>query len=75
MSDDAIESVLQETRSFPPPEAFAAEAHISSEDQYQQMWQRAKDDPEGFWGELATENLDWFKEYDSVLEGAMPDTK
>ena len=50
---DAIESVLQEARRFPPPPEFAAKAHISSAEQYEAMWQRAKDDPEGFWGEQA----------------------
>jgi len=71
---DSIESVLQETRKFPPPESFSAEAHIKSEAEYQAMWDRAKDDPAGFWGEMA-ENLDWFEKWDKVLEGDMPDTK
>ncbi|MFM9964378.1 MAG: acetate--CoA ligase [Planctomycetaceae bacterium] len=71
---EAIESVLLETRKFPPPSDFAAQANISSEEQYQQMWTRAKDDPAGFWGDMAA-NLDWFQKWDSVLEGAMPNTK
>ena len=75
MSDDAIQSVLQENRQFPPSEAFSADAHISSDEQYQEMWQRAKDDPDGFWGELARENLDWIEPFDQVSEGDMPDTK
>ena len=75
MSGDAIQSVLQEDRQFPAPEAFSAEAHISSEEQYQEMWQRAKDDPDGFWGELARENLDWSEPFEQVSEGDMPDTK
>jgi acetyl-CoA synthetase len=69
-----ITSVLQEDRKFPPPPEFTAQANIQSEAQYQEMWQRAKDDPAGFWGEQAA-NLDWFKPYDQVLEGAMPNTK
>lgn len=73
MSGD-IQSVLHETRSFPPPADFTRQANISSEAQYQQMWQRAKDDPAGFWGELA-QNLHWFKKWDHVLQGTMPDTK
>jgi acetyl-CoA synthetase len=72
---DAIQSVLQESRLFPPPAEFTAQAHISSEQQYQQMWQRAKDDPAGFWGELAKQNLVFSKPFDQVLTGAMPDTK
>ncbi len=77
MSDDStsIDSVLKETRTFPPPATFAEQANISSEEQYQEMWQRAKDDPAGFWGELAKENLHWFKPFDSVMDGDMPDTK
>lgn len=69
-----IESVLTETRKFPPPAAFTAQANISSEEQYQQMWQQAKDDPAAFWGEMA-ENLSWFKRWDKVMEGEMPNTK
>jgi len=72
---DAIESVLQENRSFPPAAEFSAQALISSEEQYQAMWDQAKDDPETFWGELAKSELDWFTPFDNVMEGAMPDTK
>ncbi len=71
---EAIESVLQETRKFPPPSDFAAQANIRSDEQYQQMWTRAKADPAGFWGDMAA-NLDWFKKWDKVLDGAMPNTK
>lgn len=71
---EAITSVLLETRKFPPPSDFAAQANISSEEQYQQMWTRAKEDPAGFWGDMAA-NLDWFKKWDKVLDGAMPNTK
>ena len=74
MSGDRIESVLKEDRQFPPSADFTAQAHISSEEQYLEMWNRAKDDPAGFWGDVA-ENLDWFQKWDSVFEGDMPDTK
>ena len=53
----AITSILTETRVFPPPPAFAREALVSSLEEYQALWDRAKDDPEGFWGELASEEL------------------
>ena len=73
-SSDSIENVLHENRKFPPSESFSAAAHIKSEAEYQEMWDRAKDDPAGFWGEMA-ENLDWFEKWDKVLDGDMPDTK
>ena len=72
---DAIESVLQEDRSFSPPAEFTAAAHIRSEEQYQEMWDRARDDPSGFWGDLARENIDWFQDFDTTFEGEMPETK
>ena len=74
MTGNNIHSVLQETRSFPPSADFTRQANISSEAQYQQMWNQAKDDPAGFWGELAG-NLHWFKKWDHVIKGEMPDTK
>jgi len=74
MSSANIQSVLCENRRFPPPADFARQAHISTEDQYQQMWNRAKDDPAGFWGDLANQ-LHWFKKWDQVIQGSMPDTQ
>lgn len=70
-----IESVLQEDRLFPPSSTFASQAHIGSEEQYQELWQRAKEDPAGFWGDLAKETLTWSKDFDKVLDGEMPETK
>jgi acetyl-CoA synthetase len=61
-----ITSVLKETRVFPPPPAFAANAFVKSPVEYDLLWKRAKDDPEGYWGEQA-ESLHWFKRWDKVL--------
>ena len=70
-----IESTLQEDRKFPPSEAFAAKAHVGSEELYQRLWERGKDDPVGFWGELASDNLTWSRPFDTVMQGKMPETK
>ena len=72
---DAIESVLHEDRRFPPSPEFSAQAHISSEAQYDAMWQRAKDDPSGFWGDLAQSELEWFQPFETAMQGEMPETK
>jgi acetyl-CoA synthetase len=61
-----ITSVLQEKRSFPPPTPFAAAAHVASLADYERLWQRGKDDPEGFWAEQA-ESLQWMRRWDKVL--------
>jgi acetyl-CoA synthetase len=49
------------------PADFAAQANITDA-QYQEMYQRSIDDPEGFWGEQATEYLSWFKTWDKTLD-------
>ncbi|MBI3463221.1 MAG: AMP-binding protein, partial [Planctomycetes bacterium] len=69
-----IESVLKETRLFAPPKAFSQQAHIQSMQEYDRLWQHAKDDPEGFWGQQA-ENLHWFHKWDRVLEWKEPFAK
>ena len=74
MTSESIQSTLQETRSFAPPASFTSAAHISSEEQYQQMWERSQQDPATFWGELGGE-LDWFRQWDTVVDGEMPNTK
>lgn len=73
-ANENIESVLQETRSFPPPAEFVEQANISSKEQYLELWNQAKDDPASFWGDLA-QGLEWSQPYDQVIEGEMPDTK
>jgi acetyl-CoA synthetase len=74
MSTTSIESVLTENRSFPPPAAFAAAAHVKSQAEYDQMYRRAAEDPEGFWGERARE-LTWAVPWKRVLEWKEPDAK
>jgi acetyl-CoA synthetase len=74
MSTSSIESVLTETRSFPPHKAFAANAHIGSMAEYEKLYRRADEDPEGFWAEIAGE-LAWAKKWNRVLDWKLPDAK
>src|SRR6516165_4842612 len=69
-----ITSVLKETRQFPPPAEFAARAHIKSTAEYDALWKKAADDPEGFWAEQA-EALTWFRKWNRVLEWKEPHAK
>ncbi|MFG0329900.1 MAG: acetate--CoA ligase [Phycisphaerales bacterium] len=70
----SIESILTETRSFDPPAAFAKQAHLSSMDEYREIWQRSIDEPDEFWSEVANE-LTWFEPWDEVVEWNLPDAK
>jgi acetyl-CoA synthetase len=66
-----ITSVLKEKRLFSPSPEFAARAHIKSLAEYEKLWKRGKDDPEGFWAEQAKE-LSWFKPWTKVLNWNEP---
>src|SRR5258708_2125933 len=68
-----MESVLRENRLFPPPE-LAGKAWIGSEAEYERVYRRSVEDPEGFWAEAAGE-LEWFKPWSRVIEGEGPETK
>ncbi len=67
----SFESVLNETRVFPPPAAFAAKAHIHNRAEYDALYQRSIQDPEGFWAEAARE-LHWFTPWKQVLQWEAP---
>ena len=69
-SENTLDTLLQESRSFPPPSEFAGRAHLSDADVYR----RAAEDPESYWAEWA-EELDWFRKWDQVLEWNPPQAK
>ena len=74
LSNQDLESTLRENRVFPPPEEFSKRAHIHSLEQYEAMYKRSIEDPEGFWAGVAKE-LHWFKPWDKVLEWNLPSAK
>ena len=63
-----IESVLQETRLFPPPEAFVRQANVSGMQAYQALCDEAARDYPGFWGRLAREHILWHKPFARALD-------
>ncbi|MGH7598597.1 MAG: acetate--CoA ligase [bacterium] len=73
MSED-ITSVLKEDRVFNPSPDFCKKAHLNSLEDYEAMYRRSIDDPDGFWSEQA-EKLHWFKKWDKVLEWNEPFAK
>ena len=54
---------------FPPENTNypISNAHISSMEQYQKMYDESVADPEGFWGNVA-ERITWYKKWDTVRE-------
>jgi acetyl-CoA synthetase len=65
---ESIQVLMSEQRTFPPSDEMSKKAHIGSIEEYEKMYKRSVEDPEGFWGEIAEQNISWFKKWDKVLE-------
>ncbi|MBS1810186.1 MAG: acetate--CoA ligase [Acidobacteria bacterium] len=71
---NTIESVLNESRLFPPSEEFVSQAHIKGMEEYERLYEEAEADPEAYWARQA-ESLHWFQKWDTVLEWNLPFAK
>ncbi|MEC8496223.1 MAG: AMP-binding protein, partial [Planctomycetota bacterium] len=64
---DQIESVLAESRAFPPSDEFRAAARIADPAEYERLHRESIEDPETFWGRVAGE-LPWLRPFEAVLD-------
>ena len=62
-----IDVLLTETRSFPPDDAFRAQANVRSD----AMFVEADRDPQAYWARMAAE-LEWSAPWSQVLEWSPP---
>src|SRR5215207_2815741 len=75
MSDSSsIESILHESRMFPPSKEFSESAYIKSFEEYEKIYNEAAKDPAAFWAKQA-EALEWFQKWDTALEWNEPFAK
>jgi len=63
-----IETVLQETRVFPPAPDFVKQANVSGMPAYRAMCAEAEKDFEGFWRKHAMNELLWHKPFSKTLD-------
>lgn len=63
-----IDSILTETRVFPPSDDFRQKATVPGMEAYNALCEQAENDYEGFWAGLARENLSWHKPFTQVLD-------
>jgi acetyl-CoA synthetase len=68
MASKTIESVLQETRVFPPSDAFVKQANVSGIAAYRALCEEAEKDFQGFWARLAREHVLWHRPFTQVLD-------
>jgi acetyl-CoA synthetase len=68
MSKESIDVLMAEKRTFPPSKEFSEKAHIKSMEEYEKIYKRSVEDPEGFWGDMAEKQLTWYSKWDKVLD-------
>jgi acetyl-CoA synthetase len=71
--ESAIEHLGEEVRVIDPPPAFAERAVVSGMEAYRELYARSINDPDGFWGDMAREHLDWMEPFTSVRSGGFED--
>ncbi|WP_395155255.1 acetate--CoA ligase [Ilumatobacter sp.] len=74
MSDeqhDTIDALASENRTFPPSDAFKAASLVTGTELYEE----AKADDEAFWARQASELVEWFEPWDTVLDWQLPYAK
>ncbi|HLT69490.1 MAG TPA: acetate--CoA ligase, partial [Acidimicrobiales bacterium] len=67
----AIEELLVEDRTFPPPDTFKADALVTGAEVYDE----AEKDWQGFWARQAAELVSWYDEWHTILEWDPPFAK
>src|SRR5579862_3419196 len=60
---------------YPPSPEFVRRAHVVGLDAYRALYQKAAENPEQFWGELAEKKLHWFQKWSHVFEWNPPFAK
>ena len=58
---------MSESKVYPVPPEIAARAHVTAE-QYEQMYRRSVDDPDGFWAEQAEAFITWYQPWRKVSD-------
>jgi len=66
-----IESMQQAGLTFDPPKGVQAGAYVKTMAEYEALYKRADEDPEGYWAERARELITWDKPFTKVLEADM----
>ena len=67
MTDDLIESILNESRSFAPSKDFIDRANIDKE-KAEELNKQALESHTDYWAKLARDQLQWFRPFSNILD-------
>lgn len=66
---------MSDAKTYTPSADFVARAHVKSLEEYRELYERARSDPQRFWADLAMTELSWFKPFAKALEWDPPNAK
>ena len=66
---NSINNILEENRSFPPSKEFSNFAIIKNKKDLFDLREKARKNPIEFWDSYAKTEIDWFRPYETVLDG------
>jgi len=66
---------MTQSNVYPPSEEFVRHAHVKGMEGYLDLYARAKENPEKFWGDIAAEQIHWFERWSKVLDWNPPFAK
>src|SRR6476620_8425697 len=59
---------MSQSAAYAPSPEFVRNANVQGMEGYRALYERAKEDPQAFWGELAEKEIEWFQKWDRVLD-------
>ena len=63
---------MSTTGVYPPSDEFVRKAHVKGMEGYRELYRRAEQDPEAFWGDIAEREIHWFEKWTQVLDWKPP---
>ena len=66
---NSINNILEENRAFPPSKEFSNSSIIKSKKDLFDLREKARKNPIEFWDSYAKTEIDWFRPYETVLDG------
>ncbi|MGH9558628.1 MAG: acetyl-coenzyme A synthetase N-terminal domain-containing protein, partial [Bryobacteraceae bacterium] len=63
------------TAAYRASEDFIRHAHVKGIEGYRELYRRAEQNPEEFWGEFASREIHWFEKWSRVLDWNPPSAK
>jgi acetyl-CoA synthetase len=63
---------MSKTGVYDPSEEFVRQANVRGIEGYRDLYRRAEQDPEAFWGDIAEREIHWFQKWTRVLDWNPP---